>query len=108
RRALAGLAAVFSELTDCLATWVNGLEGFAMRESTIMRRERNEGRQEGILETQRDAAVRVLRLRFGADPAVAALVARVQAETRPDELIRWHELAVTARDLPAFLADVGG
>jgi hypothetical protein len=67
----------------------------------------DESWEEGFEGRRREDIILVLIARFG--PAnVASLATRVRTEARPDELNRWLDLAATAPDLPAFLAQVGG
>jgi hypothetical protein len=102
RKTLGSLVLTFAQLTDSEEVWRKGLEGFAMKESTLAR----EWRMEGRVETRREDLLRVLRARF---PGVALgdVEARVHAEQRPDELSRWFDLALRAASLDDFRRDAG-
>ncbi len=97
RRELAVMALVFAELTECIEVWRTGLEGFAVLESTLLKRER--------VESRREMLVHLLRARYK-DELPAVVVERIQVEGRPEELDRLAAMAVTA-DLAAIRAAVG-
>ena len=51
RRATYGaLVTLFAELTDCVPQWRTGMEGWDMRESTVVAEWKAEGRAEGRAE----------------------------------------------------------
>jgi len=90
-----GLVEVFAEAVDCAEAWNQALKGWPMIESKVVSRWRNEGRIEGLLE----ALLRVLR-RFGSLPA--DLETTLQAQTTPETLENWLDLAVRATSLDEF------
>jgi hypothetical protein len=100
---------LFAELTDCAAVWKSGLEGWDMRESTIVAEwkaeGRAEGRAEGVVEGERRALLTVLGQKFGS-PIPAGLAAAIEAQAAPDVLGHWLGLAVTAESLEAFQAAI--
>ena len=109
RATYGALVTVFAELTGCVERWKSGLEGWNMRESTVVaewkaegRTEgRAEGRTEGIAQGKRDALLLVLEEKFGA-PVPADLVATIEAQADPDVLSRWITRAIAAEAMETF------
>jgi hypothetical protein len=101
-----GLALVFAELRPYAAAWKKGLEGWNVQESQIVKEWREEGRKEGLMEGERRALLRVLRIRF-VDPLPTEIVQGVQAQTDINTLSNWQQLAVTAASLDQFRQAVG-
>jgi hypothetical protein len=85
------------------------LEGWNMRESTVINEwiaeGRTEGRAEGQREAQRADLLRVLRGRFNA-PVPDDVTAAIQAASDLDVLGRWLDIAVRADSLDAFRAAI--
>jgi hypothetical protein len=103
------LVTLFAELTDCAAVWKSGLEGWDMRESTIVAECKAEGRAEGmaegIVQGERRALLTVLRQKFGL-PIPASLAATIEAQADLDVLGHWLGLAVAAESLDGFQAAI--
>ncbi len=113
RRTLIDIAIVFAELTQTRDLWKAGLKGLNMNESITMREVRNEGRQEGRQEGRDEGKVManrraLIRLLESRNPAglPREVHDRVVAETNPNELERWFDLALTM-DLATFRAAIG-
>jgi hypothetical protein len=100
RAAYGAIATLFGELTGCAAPWQSSLEGWDMRESTIVAEWKAEGEAVG----ERRALLLFLE-RFGA-PVPADLVAAIEAQTDLDVLARWIRAAATAPMLEDFRAVV--
>ncbi len=98
---------VFAELTGCAATWKSGLEGWNMRESTIvaewMAEGEAKGEAKGIAKGRRSALIEVLEQRFGA-PIPADLVMTIGGQTDVDVLSRWFKAALRSETLDAIRA----
>jgi hypothetical protein len=92
---------VFSELTDCKAQWKSGLEGWDMKESTVVAEWKAEARAEGIAETKRGDLIQLLELKFGS-AVPADLVAAIEAQADIDVLSHWFKAAFKAESLDAF------
>ncbi len=109
RATYGAIVAVFAELTDCTALWKSGLEGWDMRESTIVAEWKAEGRAEGVAEGiakgERQALLLVLGQKFGA-PVPADLASAIEAQADTDILSHWVPLAVAAESLEAFRAAI--
>ena len=95
------LVTVFAELTGCVERWKSGLEGWNMRDSTVVAEWKAEGRTEGIAQGKRDALLLVLEQKFGA-PVPADLVLAIEAQADPDVLSRWITLAIAADAMETF------
>lgn len=78
------------------------LEGFDVRQLEIVRKWRDEGRQEGRVETIRDGLLTVLRKRFPPGPS-SDLATTIQQTTDLDTLSRWFDAALEAPSLEEFL-----
>ena len=101
RSIYASLALVFAELADREPEWKQALEGWNMRQSTVI----NEWTAEGRVQGQQDALLNVLQARF--QIAVPTdLAAAVQASNDSDELSRWLKVAATVPSLDAFRAAI--
>jgi hypothetical protein len=102
---------VFAELTGCAAIWKSGLEGWNMRESTIVSEWMAEGEAKGIAkgiaEARRSDLVEVLGQRFGA-PIPADLVATIEGQADTDVLSCWFKAALKSQTLDAFRAELAG
>jgi len=104
---------LFAELTGCVEQWKSGLEGWNMRESTVLaewnaearaegRTEgRAEGRAEGLAQGERNALLLMLGRKFGA-PVATDLVAAIEAQADPDVLSRWLTSAIDAEAIETF------
>jgi hypothetical protein len=102
---LVRLALVFTELAGCRSTWVKGLEGWDMTESTFLNQWTEEARREARLLTRREDVLEAVQTRFPGDiPAeIVDLIRRQDSE----ELLReWHRAAITAPSAEEFLAIV--
>jgi len=96
---------VFAELTGCAATWESGLEGWNMRESTIVAEWMAEGEAKGEAKGRRSDLLEVLEQRFGA-PIPADLVATIEGQADVDVLSRWFKAALKSETLDAFRAEL--
>jgi hypothetical protein len=114
RRATYGaIAIVFSELTDRVTQWKSGLEGWDMRESTVVAEWKAEGRAEGIAQglsqgitqARRGDLLLVLRQKFAA-PVPPDLAAMIEGQTDAEVLSSWLMLAVASESLDAFRSAV--
>ena len=97
------IATVFAELTDCAAMWKLGLEGWNMRESTIVAEWMAEGEAKG----RRSALIEVLEQRFGA-PIPPDLVMTIEGQADVSVLSRWFKAALKSESLDAFRAKLTG
>ena len=98
RRAIYGaIVLVFAELTKVSAQWRSSLEGWNMRESTIVA----EWKAEGITETKRADLLRLLELRFGT-PVPADLDSAIGTEADLRVLALWFDRAILAASLEEF------
>jgi hypothetical protein len=109
-RAIFGaIVILFAELTDCVKQWQSGLEGWNMRESTVVAEWKAEGKAEGIAEGraegiaqgERRALLLVLSQRF-AVPVPPDLVAAIEAQGDSNVLSQWLSLALAVDSLDAF------
>jgi hypothetical protein len=117
RAAYGAIALIFADLTGRVDQWRSGLEGWNMRDSTVVaewkaegRAEgkaegRAEGRAEGIAKTRRGDLLRLLELKFRAT-VPADLMSAVETQTDLDVLARWFDAAVLADSLDAFRAAI--
>ena len=92
---------VFAELAGREPEWKQALEGWNMRQSTVILGWMEEGRVEG----RRGALLSVLQARFKI-PVPNDLAAAVQASADSDELSRWLRIAATVPSLDAFRAAI--
>jgi len=69
-----------------------------VRESTVA----NEWRQEGRIEARQENILKLLDIRFHANPS--EIVAHVNATQDYNRLLRWFKLAATADSIAAFQA----
>jgi hypothetical protein len=106
RATYGAIATLFGELTGCEAVWQSGLEGWNMRESTVVAEWKAEGRAEGIAEGKRDALLLVLGQKFQAQ-VPDELVAAIEAQADVDVLSQWLITAVTAGSIEAFRTAIG-
>jgi len=102
RGEFAGLALTFAGLTRHLDPWRRALEGWNMKESTVVAGWKAEGKAEGL----RDALLQFLRLRFPRQIR-KTLVAAVQAESDPGRLSAWIAAAAEASSAEEFRAISG-
>jgi hypothetical protein len=105
RATYGAIATVFAEATNGAVTWKSGLEGWNMRESTIVAEGKAEGRAEGIAQGERRALLTVLGQKFGA-PVPGDLTSTIEAQVDIDVLGHWLALAVTAESFEAFRAAI--
>ncbi len=105
RATYGALVILFAELTDCVQPWQSGLEGWDMRESTVVAQWKAEGRAEGRakgrVEGERQALLLVLGQRFGM-PVPADLGAAIESQADHEVLARWLTSAIAAESLEAF------
>jgi hypothetical protein len=98
---------LFAELTGCVPQWQAGLEGWDMRESTVVAEWKAEGRAEGKAEARRSDILELLREKFG--PTISPdLAATIERQTDIDVLSRWFRAAIRAETLEAFCAELAG
>jgi hypothetical protein len=98
RRAVYGaIVLIFADLTDRVEQWRSGLEGWNMRESTVVAEWKAEGRAEG----KREDLLRLLELKFRAT-VPSDLVSTVENQSNLDILTNWFDSAVLADSLEAF------
>jgi hypothetical protein len=115
RASYGGLALVFAEKAGRDAIWCKELEGFNVQESAILKGWRKEWTDEArksereatLRETLRYTTLYTLRARW-ANLLTPELVALVEAQTDPEVLTRWFELATGAETLDKFLAAITG
>jgi hypothetical protein len=100
-----GLAEVFAESVKRQAAWQPALEGWEMWQSQVIRRWRDQGRQEGRLEEKRSAVRTVLQERFGVE-VPAGLAQLIDQTTDLDTLSSWFRAALAAASLDDFRAAV--
>jgi hypothetical protein len=125
------LVTLFAELTDYAAVWKSGLEGWNMRESTIVAEWKAEGRAEGmaagmaegvakgmaegvakgmaegVAKAKRSDLLELLGEKFGS-PIAPDLVATIEAQADVDVLSRWFKAAIRAETLEVFRANLAG
>jgi hypothetical protein len=100
RATYGALVTLFAELTDCAAVWKSGLEGWNMRESTIVAEWKAEGRAEGraegiaegVAKAKRSDLLELLGEKFGS-PIAPDVVATIEAQADVDVLSRWFKAA---------------
>jgi hypothetical protein len=107
RATYGALVTLFAELTDCAALWKSGLEGWNMRESTIVAEWKAEGRAEGIAQAKRSDLLELLSEKFGS-PIASDLAATIERQTDIDVLSRWFRSAIHAATLDDFRAELAG
>jgi hypothetical protein len=109
RSVYGSLALVFAELADRKAEWKKALEGWNMRESTVVAEwqaeGRTEGRAEGLVQARRADLMDILQTRFHTTLA-PDLAAAIQEKTDPTLLSRWVILAATVDSLDVFRAAI--
>jgi hypothetical protein len=93
----AAIATLFAELTDCVPQWQKGLEGWDMRESTVVA----EWMAEGIAQARRSDLLLVLEQKF-ATPVPPDLAVLIEAQADGEVLTHWLAAAVRAESLEAF------
>ena len=98
RLTYAALAWTLSEVAGRLELWTQGLEGWAMTESTLWRQIRNKEKADSILF--------ILRTRFKAEPPPEVKTA-VEAVSDAALLQTWMGLAATEPTLDAFRQSAG-
>lgn len=101
RSGYAGLARLFADAAGRKELWAEALEGWDVRESSVV----NEWIAEGRAEGRAEAVVEVLEERF--PPVPADLAAKVRDSADAARLREWLGLAVRAADLAAFRAAAG-
>jgi hypothetical protein len=102
RGEMGGLALVFADLVGRKAAWLKGLEGWNMKQSSVVL----EWQREAVVERLRRLILRGIELRYKTAPP-ADLAGRVGEIEDPDELQRWVEATQTSDDLASFRAAVG-
>lgn len=104
-----GLAEVFAEAAGREALWLKELEGWNMRQSTVVEGWREEGRTAGRVEGELRALVAgvlgVLEAKFGSIPP--ELADTIRQTTDAEALRRWLITASQAADLAAFRSQAG-
>jgi hypothetical protein len=95
----ASLALVFAGLTRHLDEWTQALEGWNMKESTVV----NEWKAEGKVEGQRDSLLQLLRLRFP-DEIPGDLLEAIGAEFDRGKITQGITAAVKAASIEEFRA----
>jgi hypothetical protein len=109
RATYGAIVTLFAELTDCVPLWQSGLEGWNMRESTVVAEWKAEGRAEGIAQgiaqAKRSDLLLVIGQKFGA-AVPADLAAAIEAQADIDVLSQWLAGAVAAESLDAFRAAI--
>ena len=107
----ATVALVFAELNDRADLWRTELEGWNMRESTLVNEWKSEaklegrleGKREGKLEGEREALLRVLSLKYpGAVPA--EITAAIAAIDDLDDFAVWFDKVIRSSTLEEVLA----
>jgi hypothetical protein len=106
----AALALIFAGLTRHLDRWKKALEGWNVKESTVVNEWKAEwkaeGKAEGAIEARRDDILRLLKLKFpGQVPA--EWVAAVEAQADLKILSRWLEAVAIATSPAKFQARSG-
>jgi hypothetical protein len=109
RATYGAIAIVFAELTDCVEQWKSGLEGWDMRESTVVAEWKAEGRAEGIAQgvaqgmtqARRSDLLLVLKQKF-ATSVPSDLASMIEAQTDAEVLSRWLMVAVSSESFDAF------
>jgi hypothetical protein len=97
----AALALNFADLTRHLDRWKKALEGWNMRESTVVNEWKAEGKAEGAIQTRRDDILRLLELKFpGQVPDEWMTAVESQADSK--ELSRWFDAVAVASSLAEF------
>jgi hypothetical protein len=127
------LAGIFAELAGRKQIWKTSLEGWTVKQSTVVQewideatkelvekakqdtlkakqeaREQGlqEGRQEGRLEEKRQTLFDALQTRFGA-PLPVRLTSAISRQTDLHELGRWFKLALITNSLKEFRSAIG-
>jgi hypothetical protein len=110
RATYGAIVTLFAELTDCVAAWKAGLEGWNMRESTVVAEWKAEalaeGLAKGLAQGERNALLLVLGQKFQT-PVPADLVAAIENQADVDVLSLWLTTAVAAGSLAAFRTATG-
>jgi hypothetical protein len=105
RATYGAIVTLFAELTGCVPAWKAGLEGWNMRESTVVAEWKAEalaeGLAKGLAQGERNALLLVLGQKFQA-AVPADLAAAIEAQADVDVLSRWLTAAVAAASLEAF------
>lgn len=96
-------ALVFAELARRLVNWQNALRGWQMRESQVIKGWMDEGKQIGVVETQRAFLLETLRARFQ-DPLSETVRVAIDGTNDPATLERWFKAALRANTLAEFRA----
>jgi hypothetical protein len=103
RRATDGaLALIFAELAGRRPQWRAALEGWNMVESTVVA----EWIAQGEARANRAALLRLLQLRFS-EPVALGVAATIEAQTDPEILSRWFDVAAMAPSWDEFRATAG-
>ena len=101
----AGLALVFSELTNCHDVWAQALEGWNMEQSMQVLKWQAEaerrGKLEGKLEAETEGILRVLGRRFPHE-VVVQLAEQIKSIRDMDTLDRLFDAALTVASLDEF------
>jgi hypothetical protein len=103
RATYGAIVVLFAELTGCATQWQAGLEGWNMRESTVVAGWKAEGKAEA----RRSDILELLREKFG--PTISPdLAATIERQADIDVLSRWFRAAIRAKTLEAFCAELAG
>ncbi len=113
RSDVSALVQVFAELTGCQAQWQAALEGWNMRESTVVEGWRAEGRAEGKVEGKvegraegrRADLLEVLEFKFK-PPFPPDLVQAIEEQADLSILADWFKQALRAPSLDDFRAAI--
>jgi hypothetical protein len=103
RGSLARVALVFAELAGCLPAWKQGLEGWDMTESQVVKEWMEEARREERLRTRRADLIRVLRARF-ANSVGQEVLDLITAQDSDEILQEWLDAASSSGTWDDFLA----
>jgi hypothetical protein len=105
RATYGAIALIFAELSGSQAQWKSTLEGWNMRESTVVAEWKAEGIAAGIVKAKRADLLRLLDLKFpGMVPS--DLAATIEAQADIEILSQWFDTAFRAESLDAFRAAI--
>jgi hypothetical protein len=97
------LALVFADLSKEQVNWLQGLEGWHMKESTIIQGWINRGHEQGAVEARRALLLKLIRAKLR-DPVPEAVRLAIEGTNDSNVLDRWYDAALTAGNLQEFYA----
>jgi hypothetical protein len=102
RRIYAGLALIFADRAGRKEPWQKALEGWNVKEASII----SEWQEEARVEKAREYLIRLLRAKFP-NGLPAPLIEAINSQQSSQELSRWFDVALAAASLQQFQAILG-